>query len=130
VSNTLTDLRNELANLLNDASLAAPAYATVPEEAGPPLLAVAGGRPYLSFTEPGTAYGCAIVRLQVLAVGENGENEAEDEELDALILDVLATLAGTRFTAEQVDQPLECRVNGQAHLGVPIDVWTEVDLRT
>lgn len=136
-SNALVDLRAELADQLNGVApgshpltsqpTGAKAYVTVPEEAGPPLVTIAAGRPYISYE--GANFGCAIVRHQVLAIVEPGENESEDEALDALVLEVIAALAGTRFTVEEVDQPGEYTVIGQSCLGVSLSVWTDADLR-
>lgn len=120
----LADLRARVRDALTAAGLHA--FSTVPETATPPMVYVSPGDPYL--TPDGAALGGRVARVQIAVIADIGVNDVRADELDALIervADVIETLPGEPLGYE-VNRPGQFTLNGQPHLGVAIDAWTEI----
>lgn len=115
--------RDELKTALTDAGFFA--FSTVPETAAPPLVYVAPNEPYVSLE--GAAFGGVVVHHQIIVVAAQGVNEQRADELDDLVEGVFAVVA-ERVDRLEVGRPGQIAFNGQAHIGVAIDVETEIRL--
>lgn len=126
MSNPLSDVRAAIADALTAAGLQA--YKTVPDRAVPPLVYVAPGNPYVSYE--GATFNGQIVRCYLVPIAARGTNDVNAEQLDELVLQVLDAVRAApelaEFTLGDVGQPGQVPINGQSHLGVDIEIQTEI----
>lgn len=115
--------RDELKTALETAGYFA--FSAVPEVAEPPLVYVAPNDPYVSLE--GATFGGVIVHHQIIIVAAPGVNEERADELDDLVEGVMAVVLPLIGTLE-VGRPGQISLNGQPHIGVAIDVETEIRL--
>lgn len=123
----LAEQRKVIADALTAGGITA--HTTVPDKWTPPGAFVGPGDPYIT-REAAFANGGEIVNHQVTIVTARGTNGVRADELDELILDALDVLDGLAdqgFGVGDVQQPGTVSVNGQAHLGVAIQVATEIN---
>lgn len=126
MSNTLTNLRQELADTLTGAGLEAVAF--LPERPNPPVAVVSPSQPYL---KPGDTFGQHTATLTVLLLTRTATNEIATEALDDMIVTVAVALTDTQFSMSEADQPASFQVGTAKYLGCTIDVsrtgFLEVD---
>ena len=122
----LTDTRQALATLLDGAITDTKAFSEFPEKVTPPFVAVGPGDPYVDFE--GATFGGRNVRLIATFVTERGTNEVRAADLDEAIVTLVEKIEDDgSFMVTRVDQPGQLAINGQAHLGVPIHVLTQIE---
>jgi hypothetical protein len=100
-------------------------YAHPEEVVDLPCAFVGPGDPYLEFD--GAAFGACLVNTVVVVVAEAGDNQAQADQVDALILQALAALEAADRDVAGVDSPGRVALQGGSYLGAVIRlVPTEV----
>lgn len=124
-SNSLTDVREQLANALTSAGFRA--TAEVPQTFSPPLCWVAPRAPYRT---AGQTFGLKRIRLAVVCLASQGTNAvslAAVDQLSSDVADAIEAMAGFRLDAEEIDAPqLFPSAQGQEFLGAVVNVVVEV----
>lgn len=124
--NTLTDLRDQLAAVLDSAGITALSY--LPERPNPPVAVVSPAQPYV---ERGDTFGSFHVKLTALLLTRTATNELATTGLDRMIAGAAIAVADSVFRLVSTDQPASFQVNNATYLGATVDVaWTghlEVD---
>ena len=124
----LTDARQALKELLDGRLGGASVFTELPEVVMAPFAVVAPGEPYLEFPE-GTPFGWARANLLACFYVAWGSNDVMTAALDQAALDIIAAVNDSDgFLAIQVDQPGEVVINGQRHLGIAVEIVTDVEL--
>lgn len=124
----LTDVRADLKGLLDGVVGGAPAFTELPEVAMAPFAIVAPGEPYVEFPE-GLPFGWCRANLLACFYVAWGSNDVMTAALDDAALAIIAAVeASDDFIVVQVDQPGEVPINGQRHLGIAVEIVTDVEL--
>ena len=124
----LTDARQALKDLLDGQLDGASVFTELPETVMAPFAVVAPGEPYLEFPE-GIPFGSARVNLLACFYVAWGSNDVMTAALDQAALAIVAAVNDSEdFLAIQVDQPGEVAINGQRHLGIAVEIVTDVEL--
>lgn len=120
-----TQARRDLKAALGSALGTVKVFDHMPEKVSPPFVMVGPSFPYVDFA--GMPFGGRRIHLAVIVVAGRGSNDAEVDALDELTEKVLAGVADTDdFIATEVGQPGPVPVNNQRHLGLAVEVITEV----
>jgi hypothetical protein len=123
MANTLAACRNELRLLLGAAGVEV--HAHIPERVVPPVALLEPGSPYM---EQGDTFCDFIVRMNVVLLVRNGDNDVATAELDALIC--LAVDAVDTWDVQQVEQPAAFDMNGATYLGARVTLRSDRELTT
>lgn len=119
----LADVRSAVNLTLSAAGLAS--YAHPEEVTDLPCAFVGPGDPYLS--GEGAAFGAWNVNIVVVVVAGPGDNQAQADQVDALLLQALAALEAADHAVASVDSPGRIALQGGSYLAavirlVPIEV--------
>lgn len=124
-TNPLTQVREDLREILDGISEELQAFTVVPEEGDPPMVWVAPGSPYVTREEANL--GAEIVRCNAVILASTGDNDISAEELDGLILQVKDAIDDSEeFWAGDVGLPGTAPFAGQSYLAVSVEAQTEI----
>lgn len=115
---SITDVRAQFAAYM--VAQGVPVTAYVPERITPPIAAIRPGSPYLQIADFSGDYQ---LNLELVLLVPTRTNELESSDLDALIEDVVAAVAGCSYaTMGNVEQPFIQEANNAAYLATTIQV--------
>lgn len=117
MSNTLHELRQELADVLDAAGTTVVDH--LPERLVPPLAIVAAGSPYV---EPADTFGSYRVRLTAVLVCSPATNDVATDALDEAVTAALVALDASDWGIERVDQPSMLAHANTHYLSTTVDV--------
>lgn len=118
---TLTDLRKEVVDALNDGGIVAVHF--VEEVNNPPIALVVPDSPYLDQVE--TAFGEWNVNLSVVLAAASGTNETVTFDVDELIEKAIGILKEAGWDVTEVSQPGTVTVNGSPFVGAVLTLQTQ-----
>jgi hypothetical protein len=113
---TLTELREELASVISDAT-GIQAVANLPERPVPPIALVSGASPYITYDQSAT-WGELVVQLRVDLVMSVGANSVEADRLDEVIEDALVGAIAAGWLVNEVSAPYQLTANAANYLAV------------
>lgn len=123
---TLSDLRAELAQMLNVAGVWALDY--IPERVEPPVAVVAAGEPYVEEVFDNKTFDSDYtVRMEVTLIAGTSTNETVTDDLDDMICKVLKGLAGS-WEAD-ISQPYQIEANGSYFLASKATITTTISIK-
>lgn len=120
----LTDKRNEIADLLTEAT-GWKVYGHIPSRLAMPMGSITPDSPYIT---DGLTYGSVTVHLSVRLISATAPTQATTEDLDQAIEDALVALIEAGHVPTGVNEPAVLSINGGQYLSVDIALETPTQL--
>jgi hypothetical protein len=122
MTNTLTQLRIDVAETLSDNGLTA--YAFIPDRATPPLVGVTPDSPYIT---DGPTFNVSTINLTIRCINRPGTPDKEDEQMEDTISAVIAALKPFGFNMT-VNKPGYLTIGNADYPTCDINVSTEIEI--